>query len=433
MGKNYFQAIPIKPSYDEKLISFSSSLGEAICKGKTIPFADNDVTYTLKLQNERIKEKNIEFGYEVYKRTNDSPVGNIFFDVEDWNDEHYESTVGFAALGVKRQVRRNNQIIYKDNLRRVFYGTVTDIISGYHPDNDSHTCPNCGAVSTIVELQNGCPFCGTQYKMDDLFPKITSFYFFDQIRISKKKLLIGMPVCAAVCTIAVFACVPFLKSTPLFEGYIRRISREGAYYAILYGLTAGLTLGAFLFFLIDLASKIAKAIVDLKRMGTAESRERFEFRMKKITPGFSFEYFKNKAISLIKTAVYSKDEGELLCYKGEPLPPEFKDVIDLNYAGTFGIMGFSEENGLVSVETRSYFDVLSIKDNTVSRTQPVISATFKRRTDIPVNLNFSMTKIDCPSCARSFNPVKNKFCPSCGREYELITDDWVLTDLKMEK
>ena len=140
-----------------------------------------------------------------------------------------------------------------------------------------------------------------------------------------------------------------------------------------------------------------------------------------------------KAISLIKTAVYSRNENELLCYRGGPLPAEFKDIIDLNYAGTFGIKGFVEENGIISVETKSYFDVLSIKDNRVSLTQPVISATFQRRTDIPVSLNFSMTKIDCPSCARSFNPVKNKFCPSCGRKYELITDDWILTDLKMEK
>ena len=80
--------------------------------------------------------------------------------------------------------------------------------------------------------------------------------------------------------------------------------------------------------------------------------------MKNITSGFSFEYFKNKAISLIKTAIYSKDEGELLCYKGEPLSAEFKDIIDLNYAGTFGIMGFAEENGIISVETKSYFDTI---------------------------------------------------------------------------
>lgn len=433
MGRHYQKAIPMRPAYDEKLISFSSSLGDAICKGKTIPYADNDVTYTLKLQNDRLKEKNIEMDFEVFEWTNKSPVGNTFFDGESWYDEYYKSTVGLAFLGVIRRIRQNDQIIYQDKHRRDFYGTVTDVISGSHPDNESICCPNCAAVSTVEDLQNGCPYCGTQYKMDDLFPKITGFYFFDSLRMTKKQVLIGWPVCTAVCALVSIICRPFLNTIPVVADILNSSYDPDYAVNILYGPVACIVWGGFFFLLLHLLFKLARVIVDLKRMGTAKNRERFEHRMKNITSGFSFEYFKNKAISLIKTAIYSKDEGELLCYKGEPLSAEFKDIIDLNYAGTFGIMGFVEENGIISVETKSYFDVLSVKDNSVSLSQPVISATFKRRTDIPVNLNFSMTKIDCPSCARSFNPVKNKFCPSCGREYELIADDWVLIDLKMEK
>ena len=433
MGRHYHKAIPMRPAYDEKLISFSFSLGEAIGKGKTIPYADNDVTYTLKLQNERIKEKNIEMDYEVFKWTNDSGAGNTFFDGEVWYDEHYISTVGLSFLGIKRQIRKDDQVIYQDKHRRDFYATVTNIISGSQPDDDSYVCPNCSAVSTIGELQNGCPYCGTQYKMNDLFPKITGFYFFDSLRMTTKQVLIGWPVCTAVCALIVLLCRPLINSIPVVADILQNYSDPGYAAFVLYGPIACIVWGGFFFLLLHLLSKLAKAIVDSERMDTAKSRERFEQRMQNITPGFSFEYFKNKAISLIKTAVYSKDESELLCYKGEPLPSEFKDIIDLNYAGTFGLKGFNEEDRIISVETKSYFDVLSIKDNTVSLTQPVISATFRRRTDIPVDLNFSMTKINCPACARSFNPVKNKFCPSCGKEYELISDDWVLTDLKMEK
>lgn len=433
MGKNYFQAIPIKPSYDEKLIRFTSSLGDAIGKGETIPFADNDVTYMLKLQNERIKEKGVEFGYDVYKRTEDSRLGNTFFDVEDWQDGHYASTVGFGVFGVKRQVSKNNAVLYKDNLRHVFYGTVTDVVSGDHPDNEIHVCPNCGADSTIAELQNGCPYCGTQYKMDDLFPKITGFYFFDQLRITKKQLLIGWPACTVFCAAVALVFGHYIDSIPVIARMMESSSDRAYVSNVLYGPIACIVWGGFLFLFLHLLFKIAKAIVDLERMGTAESRSRFEIRMKKITPEFSFEYFKNKAISLIKTAVYSKDEGGLLCYKGDLLSAEFKDIIDLNYAGTFGLKEFTEEEGMVTVETRSYFDVLSVKDDKVSYTHPVISATFRRRTDIPVDLNFNMTRIQCPACGASFNPVKNKFCPSCGKEYELITDDWILIDLKTIK
>ena len=433
MGRYYMKALPMKPSYDKKLVSFSSSLGEAIGKGETIPFADNDVTYLLKLQNERINEKNIEMDYEVFKWTNDSPAGNTYCDCESWNDEHYKNTVGLAFLGVKRKITRDGQTIYKDKHRRDFYGTVTDVVSDVHPDKESICCPNCAAVSTIEELQNGCPFCGTQYKMDDLFPRITGFYFFDPVRMTMKQVLIGWPLCAAVCALAVLLFKPYINSIPLVAEMLQDPVQADYYANILYGPIACIVWGGFFFLVLHLLSKLVKAGIDRKRMGTARSRERFELRMKKITPGFSYEYFRNKAISLIKTAVFSKDEGELLCYKGEPLSSEFKDVIDLNYAGIFGVMDFKEENGIIAVETRSYFDVLSIKENKVSVTQPAVSATFRRRTDIPVNLSFSMSRINCPACARSFNPVKNKFCPSCGKEYELITDDWVLSDLKIMK
>ena len=141
-------------------------------------------------------------------------------------------------------------------------------------------------------------------------------------------------------------------------------------------------------------------------------------------------YIDIQSDSLIKKAVYSKDESELLSYQGEKLPEEFKDIIDLNYAGTFGLKGFKEEDGFVTVETKSYFDVLSVKAGKVKYTHPVYSATFKRRTDIPVNMNFTVTRISCPTCGTSFNAMKNKFCPGCGNEYELLSDDWVLTELK---
>ncbi len=428
MGKNYFQAIPIRTSYEKKLLRFTSSLGKAIGKGETIPFADNDLTYMLKLQNERINEKNIEFDYEVYKRATNSSVENTFFDVENWKDKHYASKVGFGVLGVKRQVKRNKRLLYKDNLRHVFYGTVTDIVSGGHPDNEIHICPNCGADQTIAELQNGCPYCGTQYKMDDLFPKITSFYFLDQLQMTKKAFFTGWPVCAVICVAALFIGLPILKTYPMLDELVNSIYLYGPLFIIVLGSVYGI----FLFFFMHYLFKIAKGIADLWRMGTAASRSRFELRMKKITPEFSFEYFKNKALSLIKTAVFSKDESELLFYKGEKLPAEFKDIIDLNYAGIFGIKGISEEDGYVTVVTKSYFDVLSIKDNKVRFTHPVYRATFKRRTDIPVNLNFSMTRIQCPTCGTSFNAIKNKFCPSCNNEYELLSDDWVLVELIKE-
>ena len=111
------------------------------------------------------------------------------------------------------------------------------------------------------------------------------------------------------------------------------------------------------------------------------------------------------------------------------LDPLMKDIIDLNYGGALGCKSFREEGNCVIVETKAYFDVLYASEDRVFFKKKVFSATLKRRTDIPVDFNFSMTKIACPTCGASFDALKNKNCPYCGNRYESITDDWVLVDL----
>ena len=172
------------------------------------------------------------------------------------------------------------------------------------------------------------------------------------------------------------------------------------------------------------------AISSAGKMGTAGSRSKFEKRMKKISPEFSYEYFTSKALSLIKTAVFSDDESELLFYEGKALDPKMKDIIDLNYGGALGCKDIYEDGNFVTVETKAYFDVLYASGDKVYFKKQIFSATFKRRTDIPVNFNFSMTKISCPSCGASFDATKNRDCPYCGSKYEITTDDWALVELK---
>jgi predicted Zn-ribbon and HTH transcriptional regulator len=176
--------------------------------------------------------------------------------------------------------------------------------------------------------------------------------------------------------------------------------------------------------------KMETVIVNLNKFGTVGSRRRFESRMQKVSPEFSYEYFTSKAISLIKTAVFSEDEKELALYVGDRLDLRMKDIIDLNYGGALGVIKFKDEGDFVTVKTKAYFDVLYAKGNKVYYKPQVFSATLKRRTDIPVDFNFSMTKISCPSCGASFDATKLKKCPYCENEYDITSDDWALIELK---
>ena len=412
MGYNFLNITEVSDIFRRKLNEFRSSLGDAIGKGKNITFADQDITYVLELQHDRIAEKGIELDYEIYSRDDNR---NSFFAISNWKDAHYESTVCSNSCGIKRNVKKDGKTKYRDDRKSIFYGTITDVVSGSHPDDDPFCCPNCGNVSTVAGLQNGCSYCGTRFQMDDLFPKVSAYHFLDDAGLTKKEFRDGYLTSYILTVISMFIiCLITRKSLAYYIGFALG-SFVLAYF--LYGF--------FLFWRL-----IIGAISSAGKMGTIGSRNRFESRMKEISPEFSYEYFISKTQSLIKTAIYSKNDHELMFYEGESLDPKMKDIIDLNFGGALGCSSVKEEGIYVTVVTKAYFDVLYATDEKVYFKKQIFSATLKRRTDIPVDFNFSMTKIACPSCGASFDATKTRNCPYCGNEYQNNTDDWTLVELK---
>ena len=412
MGYNFFNIKEVSNAFNAKLNEFRASLGTAISQGKNITFADNDISYILKLQHDRISKKGFELDYDIYSRDDNK---NKFIAGSNWKDAHYESIVCFNQSGIKRKVKKDGKTKYSDDHKSVLYETITDVVTGTHPDNDPFSCPNCGVISTVAGLQNGCPHCGTKFKMDDLFPKVTSYYFLDSPGMTKSEFKSGYLVSYIITVIAMYILCFILK--------------KGIGYYI--GFTIGSFILAYFLYAYYLIMKlIAGTISSAGKMGTAGSRHKFENRMKNISPEFSYEYFTSKTLSLIKTAVFSENEEKLMFYEGKKLDPKMKDIIDMNYGGALGFKSLHEEGNFVTVETKAYFDVLYASNDKVFFKKQVFSATLKRRTDIPVNFNFSMTKIACPSCGASFDATENKNCPYCGNKYEITTDDWALVELK---
>ena len=429
LGYNFFKITQLKENFRQKLNTFVGSLGSAISDGKKISFADNDISYVLQLQHDRIKEKGLNLEMEIYDRDTktNATVGS------EWKDEHYESYVCNEQLGIKRKFTRDGKKIDADNKKSVLYTTITDVTTGIHPDDETISCPNCGSVSTIARIQGGCPYCGTVYKMDDLFPKVTSYYSLEDVGIAGDEHKTSMRL-VVIITGIIFALIPVIANFPdylaLFTGRSDDIELIFTPFLLLpIGLLAG-----YFFYSIFLAIRLISvgSRQSAGKWGTIGSRAKFEQRMRAYSPEFSFEYFTSKAISLIKTAVYAPNEQELLFYRGGPMDPWFKDIIDLNYGGALGVVGIKEENGTVTITTDAFFDVLHVAGDKIKSKRSTFRAVFQRRTDIPIDMGFSMTKIQCPTCGGSFNAVQNKLCPHCGNAYDIESQDWVLVSIERE-
>jgi len=424
MGYNIFSVTTVKDTYKKKLNAFLASLGPAIAKGTDITFADNDLTHTLELQHERLEARNLSVEYEYYSRE-DEP--DKVFMTSSWRDAHYESVVCTKACGIRRSFSRDGKKLYSDNRKSIMYETLSDVVEGPHPGADSYCCPGCGHVSTIAELQNGCTFCGMQYKMSDLFPKVTGFYTLDDVGINDKefkstvwKFILGATV---ILWIAFF--IARIVKNELTVGNI--------ILGIIFGIFFGAVIGYFSYSIFLLVRLIfVGSRQSSGKWGTIGSRNKFEKAMKAVYPEFSFEFFTSKAISLIKNAIYSPDATKLLMYRGNPLDPSLGTVVDLNYGGALGVNAFKSENNMATVWTDAFFDVLYDKGEKISLKRQVFRAVFKRRIDIPMDTNFSITRIQCPSCGSSFDAIKDRKCPFCGNTYDLDFNDWVLVNLELK-
>ena len=49
-------------------------------------------------------------------------------------------------------------------------------------------CTNCGNKDNSSNFLDGCPYCGTFFKMEDLFPKTTNFFMIKDHGYTEKEI-----------------------------------------------------------------------------------------------------------------------------------------------------------------------------------------------------------------------------------------------------
>lgn len=192
-------------SEDRIFENFSNEL-DHYTKTKELPKSgDQDVQYYMELQGERLKKKEIQMNYDIV------PKADLELSVEipnkrKWSDGIYDNKVEWHNCNITREFSRNDKKLYKKREYKTFYQYITYAKHDSNIGEELYTCPNCGAVSKIKELENGCAYCGTCYEMDDLFPRVTNYYMVPYMdgEESNAKMKKTIMVCIAFFFVMVF-------------------------------------------------------------------------------------------------------------------------------------------------------------------------------------------------------------------------------------
>lgn len=400
---------------------FAISLEEYTRTGKVPAEGDQDIQYGLELQNKRLQKKGLSMLYKFVPRGH-FPGGMKNY--KSWRDEHYTSTLQVRTCRMERSLYKGTKKEHEDKENMTFVQTITDVNTSQLIGNDAHNCPNCGAPVSIGELKSGCPYCSSHFEISDIFPKVSNYYFYKDPSMTEKEYRAHMIKFMIACAVLIF----------LYGTIYSIINTDSSLISIVIiqlvtGIFGGVPLGYFIASLAlfgNVFHNAGKTLCLLPSMGTGG---RFVRQMQKYSPEFSFEYFSNKIVSLLKMILFADNPSDLPIYTGIPLDNMFENIVDVLYTGVLGLKTFTVNGDFCEISVNVFLDNLYDNGNRIIQRRDKYRVWVSKNIRRPINMNFSIRHLQCKGCGVSFDATKEKHCPNCGTEYDLATEDWVVTKI----
>ena len=159
---------------------------------------DGDTLYFLKLQKERLEEKGIKMTNQVM------PVKGSDYGTATISRKTPWYTTDMVYEEINRTLRFHNKqgLIYEREVEQVMYEIIVHTPNDAQVSHITMTCPNCGAVSPVTALEDGCKYCGTSFRITDLFPRVVNLFFLKNESTATASGILGRTT--LFCMLAVF-------------------------------------------------------------------------------------------------------------------------------------------------------------------------------------------------------------------------------------
>lgn len=404
---------------------FARELVEWSRTGKEPESANQDVRYFLDLQEKRLKERGVHMEYELERPKDDRDIsmGGIYGRAGR-DSAKYESYIDYRNYTRQLSFYRGGKKKFSKKAPEVLYVTTTWLKEGEITGEETYCCPSCGAISTIRELQEGCPYCKTRFVMSDLFPKVTDFLYardYAEHGDLKQRILRFVIIGAAIGMLAGFLSGFGAKEGVTFAGVIG---------TGVFGALAGYVAWAFGKIGSIFGAAAGSVGMQVDRQG---AKKRITELLGEFDPGFSFDYFLNQILSTVKIIIFAKDRTNLVQYVGRDPHPEFDEILECTFRGKMKLNYHQVQNGYATISVNIEMDDVRDRGGRVFEREDVFCVTMVKnimRTEEP---GFSIKKVQCAGCGGSFDATKERHCPYCGAVYDFAQDGWLVTDIRKVK
>lgn len=335
------------------------------------------------IRMQRVRQKNLGYTvkYDFVKRE-----GAPSHDFDHFGDYKYNIKNIQEHIFMKKVFFKNGICTYKygeDNRISMY---VENLVAEQVDGSELINCPNCGCPSTLEAIRNGCVYCGTHFEMSEIYPVVTNYFTSFDVSMVEDRKNMNNPI-----------------------GILKTYGK--AYSKLAKLLTT------------------APSAASMIAQGNLTSRKRFEEIMHQYTPDFSYLHFSNAAINMLKMLIFSDNPSELPFVKSDDCKVVAPGMLDFEFIG-FGLDAKDVRLAGSFVVADVYIYVKSIYDssNRVKKEQEKFMATLSRDISKPVKMEFSYSKINCPSCGGVFDAYESKNCPFCSTTYQFQDEEWFVQD-----
>lgn len=384
--------------------------------------ADQDIRYFLELQKNRLDERGLQMKYIFETNEKAESYNAGFHSRTSMKSMKYECFVDYRFYKKTLQFYRNGKRKFSKKMPVILYVSNIRLKGQSVTGAETYCCPACGAISTIMELQQGCPYCQTKFMMSDLFPKATGFFFLkDEAAPQTVEVKVKTVTLLGALLTAVYSFIANFGRTPW--------EMIGA---IIGGAAIGAFLGYFLYAFILLFGLMKAAIASLPTVfGKGRTEKKVIRLLGGFDPSFSYDYFVSQVVSALKIIVFAKDRANLVVYEGKELHPEFDNIIEATYGGDIRLKDYQVRNGYATISLNVYMTDVYDDGSRIYQKKDVFCVTLVKNVMHMEELGFSIKKVQCKKCGSSFDATKERHCPYCNEAYDMKEDSWVVVDVRL--
>ncbi|MGN0431320.1 MAG: hypothetical protein ACI4EQ_03090 [Lachnospiraceae bacterium] len=382
---------------------------------------DGDTLYFLKLQKERLRKKGLKMTNRVM------PVKGRSFGTATLSRKTPWYMTDMVYEEINRMIRFENAQgpVYEREVEQVMYDIIIHTPNDEQISHITMTCPNCVAVSQVATLEEGCKYCGTRFRITDLFPRVVNHFFLRNTSTATASGVVGRTI-----FFTIFVVLVVLLSAVIMgkDGFLPASLATCFFGAAFCGGLGGLIL-ASLRLLFTLFNRDGMRHVSL--FWWANSKKKITDIMKKYDPNFAFDKFEGQIVALIRMAVFTEQPETLACYRGGQRDARFSDILEMTYTNAICLKHVRMEGNILHMSLRTWWVNYSENQGKVRKTGDCIDVTLSRNVAVMEPPGFSITSVACPNCGGSFDAVRQKVCPYCGGEYHMENVGWVIDNMRL--